>query len=83
MGAKTSYEKLNDILFPCGKKKLGEVTSVATESKTGTVKYNPTITIDTAELDKLSACTIDRPKAGEHNETMEFIKDDDGNWAPK
>ncbi len=70
------------VRFPCGKKQLGEVTSVSTEGKKATAKYTRTITRDDALTKKLSDCAIDGPKAGTEDQSRGFIKDDDGNWSP-
>ncbi len=77
------YAKDGTLQVPCGKKKLGDVSSVSTEGNKATVKYARTFTVDTALLGKLEDCTFtDKPKPGESDETMKFRRDDDGKWAP-
>lgn len=77
------YAKNGTLQVPCGKKKLGEVSSVSTDGKKATVKYSRTFTVDTSLLAKLDDCTFrDKPKPGESTETMLFRRDDDGKWAP-
>ena len=70
------------IRFACGKKKLDDVTSISTADKKATVKYTRTITRDDALAKKVSDCALDGPKSGSEDQSLGFLKDDDGKWSP-
>ena len=74
--------RLNKLDVPCGTKKLGNVVSVSTEGKAAKVRYKRTVTVDPAAVEKLRSCSLRVPKSGDEEQTMKFIKDDDGNWSP-
>lgn len=77
----TYKESQGSLRFPCGTKSLGEVLSVTTEGKKARVRYKRTVTLDKAKLEKLQSCSLKIPKDGEEEVTIEFTKDDDGNWT--
>jgi hypothetical protein len=80
LGPSTSVQGAR-MSLPCGTKTLGEVTSVATEGKTATVRYKRTVKLNHNVIEALSALILDIPKEGEEELARKFVKDDDGNWS--
>lgn len=82
LGDGVSLTRGDKLQWPCGKKTLGEVTSISTsaDKKKASVRYKRSVTLDAAMKKGLADCKVDGSE-GEREETMEFSCDDDGKWT--
>ncbi len=54
---------------------------MATEGSKAKVRYNRFVELDGELLNVLQACTLGVPAAGDQEQKVTLLKDDDGRWS--
>lgn len=78
--AKFELASPDGISFPCGTFELAGVTSVMTVGAEATVKFERTFNADSALLQRLESCKMDKPIVGRTELTRTYRRGDDGAW---